>query len=238
MRKSLLVRVVGLVLLLGAVGASLRFLPVTAILTRLLEHIQAMGPWGPILLAACYVIATVLFVPGTLLTLGAGFAFGVVRGVVAVSIGSTLGASAAWLLGRTLARELIERRLTRSTKFRLLDQAIGEQGFKVVLLLRLSPVFPYNLLNYALGLTRVSFRDYFLASWVGMFPATVLYVYLGSSVRSLADLAAGRVEGGTPQKILFVVGLLATVVVTVLVTRAARAALSGVIQASVGDQFE
>jgi uncharacterized membrane protein YdjX (TVP38/TMEM64 family) len=103
-----------------------------------------------VLLGAAYVPAALLFVPGSLLTLEAGFAFGVVRGTIAVSLGSVLGASAAFLAGRTLARGLIEGRISRNPKFQAIDRAVGEQGFKIVLLTRLSPIFPFNLLNQAI----------------------------------------------------------------------------------------
>ena len=217
-----------LALLLGlaaAVAAIVVFLPVKDLLVRFLEWVRGIGLWGPVLLAAAYVPASLLFVPGSLLTLGAGFAFGVAVGTLAVSVGSVLGACAAFLAGRTLARGWIEGKVAANPKFRAIDEAVGRQGFKIVLLTRLSPVFPFNLLNYAYGVTPVSFRDYLLASWMGMLPGTVLYVYLGSAVKSLADLVAGKVEGGAEQKIFFGAGLLATVAVTVLVTRIARRAL-------------
>ena len=105
--------------------------------------------------------------------------------------------------GRTLARGFIEAKISHNPRFRAIDQAVKHEGFKIVLLTRLSPVFPFNLLNYAFGLTPVSLRDYFLASWIGMLPGTVMYVYLGSAAKNLADLAAGKVEGGTGQQALF-----------------------------------
>ena len=131
----------------------------------------------------------------------------------------------AFWLGRTLARSLIEKRLAGNPRFRALDQAVAAGGFKIVLLTRLSPLFPFTLLNYAFGLTKVRFRDYLLASWIGMLPGTVMYIYLGSTVKELADVAAGNVEGGPARRVLFFVGLAATVVVTVYVTRLARRAL-------------
>jgi uncharacterized membrane protein YdjX (TVP38/TMEM64 family) len=125
-----------------------------------------------------------------------------------------------------LARGFIERRIAAHPRFAALDRAVGRQGFKIVLLTRLSPLFPFNVLNYAYGLTRVSLRDYVLASWMGMLPATILYVYLGSAAKSLADVSAGRVEGGAGQTVLFFLGLAATVVVTVYISRLARRELS------------
>jgi uncharacterized membrane protein YdjX (TVP38/TMEM64 family) len=176
-------------------------------------------------LAAVYILATVLFVPGSLITLGAGFVFGVVLGTITASVGSTLGASAAFLLGRTLARSWVQEKIARSPRFRALDEAVRRRGFLIVLLVRLSPVFPYNVVNYALALTQVSFRAYMLASWIGMLPATVLYVYLGSTLKNLADLASGKMEGGVAQQVLFGIGLVATLSVTIVVTWLARNAL-------------
>ncbi len=218
-------RIVGVALLVVAIGASLAFLPAKEYLTNFLDWVRGMGAWAPVLLAAVYVVACVMFIPGSILTLGAGFLFGVILGTVTVSIGSVLGATAAFLVGRTVARRWIERKTAISPKFQAIDHAVGRQGFKIVLLTRLSPVFPFNLLNYAFGLTRVSLRDYFLASWIGMLPGTIMYVYLGSAAKSLTDLATGQVEGGPARQALFVIGLIVTIVVTVFVTRIARKAL-------------
>jgi uncharacterized membrane protein YdjX (TVP38/TMEM64 family) len=224
-KTSTVVRILVLILLTAAAAGSLIFLPVTAYLYDFLDWVRGMGVCGPVVFGAVYVGACVLFVPGSVLTLGAGFVFGVVVGTITVSASSVAGASAAFLLGRTLLRDWIQARIARNPRFHALDAAVQRQGFLIVLLCRLSPIFPFNLLNYALGLTRVSFRDYLLASWLGMLPGTVLYVYLGSTLKSLADLAAGKVEGGVARWVLFGIGLVATVAVTVVVTRLARKAL-------------
>ena len=229
MKTASIFRLVTLAVLVAAIGASVLLLPTREYLSRFLAWVQGIGPWGAVLLGAAYIPAALLFVPGSLLTLGAGFAFGVGLGTVAVSIGSTLGASAAFLAGRTLARGFIETKISSNSRFRAIDQAVKQEGFKIVLLTRLSPVFPFNLLNYAFGLTPVSLRDYFLASWIGMLPGTVMYVYLGSAAKTLADLAAGKVQGGTGQQVLFGVGLVTTVAVTVAVTRVAKRALTAVV---------
>lgn len=200
-------------------------LPVEAYLSRFLAWVQTVGPWGALLLGGGYIPAALLFVPGSVLTLGAGFVFGVGVGTVAVSIGSTLGAAAAFLLGRTFARRAIEAKVAGNPRFQALDQAVKREGFKIVLLMRLSPVFPFNLLNYAFGLTQVSFRDYVLASWIGMLPGTMMYVYLGSAAQSLAALSTGQTAGGAGRQVLFGLGLLATITVTVFVTRLARKTL-------------
>jgi uncharacterized membrane protein YdjX (TVP38/TMEM64 family) len=218
-------RLIGIALLAAVILVILVVLPVKSYLYEFLEHFRGMGPWAPLLVGAVYVLATVLLIPGSLLTIGAGFVLGLVVGTITVSLASTVGASAAFLLGRTLARPWIQEKIDRHPKFRAIDEAIRRQGFKIVFLIRLSPLFPFEYLNYALGLTRISFREYVLASWIGMLPGTVMYVYLGSTVKSLADFTAGRAQGGGAEKFLFWVGLAAALAVAVFATRVARAAL-------------
>ncbi|RME03124.1 MAG: TVP38/TMEM64 family protein, partial [Deltaproteobacteria bacterium] len=165
-------------------------------------------------------------IPGSLLTLGAGAVFGVVKGTIYVSIGSTLGAVLAFLVGRHLARGWVAEKIAGNEKFEAIDEAVGREGWKIVLLTRLSPIFPFNLLNYAYGVTRVSLRHYFLASWIGMLPGTLMYVYLGSLAGDLATLGAGTGTKTPAQWGLTLVGLAATVAVTIYVTRIARRALA------------
>lgn len=189
-----------------------------------LTWVAGLGPWGPAALAGLYVVACVLFLPGWILSLGAGALFGPLVGTVAVSAGATLGSAAAFLIGRHVARDWVARRLAGFPAFKTIDDAVSAQGWKIVLLTRLSPVFPFNLLNYGYGLTGVRLRSYVIASWAGMLPGTITYVYLGSLVRNLAELGHGHAR--TPAEwILYGVGLAATLAVTVVVTRIARAAL-------------
>jgi uncharacterized membrane protein YdjX (TVP38/TMEM64 family) len=173
-------------------------------------------------------VAAVAFVPGSLLTLAAGAVFGLVKGVLYVFIAAVLGSAAAFLVSRHLARTLIEQRLAGNARFAAIDRAVSAQGRKIVFLLRLSPVFPFNLLNYALGLTNVHFIDYLIAS-VGMLPGTLLYVYYGKLAGDVAALAGGAaVRKDTTYYAVLVLGLAATVLVTALVTRIARRALQSV----------
>jgi len=188
--------------------------------------LTGLGPWGPIAFVAGYVAATVAFVPGSILTLAAGALFGLPLGTLYVFIAATLGASAAFLVARYLARGAIERRLADDTRFAAIDRAIAAHGRKIVLLLRLSPLFPFNLLNYALGLTRVRYVDYLVAS-IGMLPGTLLYVYYGKLAGDVAGLAAGvKLAGGPAHWAVLLLGLAATIAVTALVTRVARRALN------------
>lgn len=215
-------RLVILALAAAAVVAAVLLLPVREWLQQAVDWIEGLGPWGPAALVGLYVVSCVAGVPGSVLTLGAGAVFGVAVGTVAVFVGATLGACAAFLVGRYLARDWVAGRVADSPRFAAIDRAVGSQGFRVVALTRLSPVFPFNLLNYAYGLTSVSFRDYLLGS-VGMLPGTLMYVYLGSAAGQAVDETQGTAS--VAQQALFWGGLLATVAVTVLVTRVARAAL-------------
>jgi uncharacterized membrane protein YdjX (TVP38/TMEM64 family) len=205
-----------------ALIAAAKYFHVQDLLKQALEWVGHLGPWGVVIFIAIYVIATVLFIPGSVLTLGAGAVFGVVWGSVYVSIAATLGATCAFLVGRYLARDAIARKIEGNERFAAIDKAVAGEGWKIVGLTRLSPAFPFTLLNYAFGLTQVKLRDYVLASWIGMMPGTVMYVYLGS----LASAASGDRTRTAGEWTLYGVGLLATVVVTVFVTRIARQALA------------
>jgi uncharacterized membrane protein YdjX (TVP38/TMEM64 family) len=197
-------------------------------LQEALVQIQNLGFTGAIAFILLYIIATVAFIPGTFLTLGAGVIFGVVLGSVYVFIGATLGATAAFLVGRYLARGWIAKKIESDKRFSAIDKAVGKEGFKIVLLTRLSPIFPFILLNYAYGLTGVSLKDYFFGS-VGMIPGTVMYVYFGSLAGNLAKLGTEtRSTNPAIEWTIRIIGLIATIAVTVYMARIARNALNTV----------
>jgi uncharacterized membrane protein YdjX (TVP38/TMEM64 family) len=185
--------------------------------------VDGLGPWAPAAFVLGYAVATVAFVPGSLLTLTAGAVFGLVWGTVYAWTGATLGAGAAFLIARYCARGWVERKLEGKPRFQELDRSIGRDGGKIVALLRLAPIFPFVLLNYALGLTRVRFVHYLWAC-LAMVPGTLLYVYYGYVGR---QALAGAGEGKTVWDwVLLGVGLLAVLAVTVIITRKARRALA------------
>lgn len=187
--------------------------------------IEALGPLGPLAFIAGYALAVVAFAPGSVLTLAAGATFGIVRGTAYVLVAATLGAAIAFLVARHLARPWVERRLAAHPGFAAIDRAIAAQGRRIVFLLRLSPAFPFSLLNYALGLTRVRFVDALVAS-IGMLPGTLLYVYYGHLGRQIAAAATGAApERGVADYAVLALGLVATIAVTTLVARIARRAL-------------
>jgi uncharacterized membrane protein YdjX (TVP38/TMEM64 family) len=194
-------------------------------LPRLFAWVEGLGAWGPIAFIVIYTVSTVLVVPGSIITLAGGALFGLAEGTAWVFTGAMLGSGAAFLIGRYLARRPVEERIDRYERFAAVDRAVGRDGLRMVFLLRLSPVFPFSLLNYALGLTSVRFRDYMLAGF-GMLPGTLLYVYYGKVAGDLAQLASGvPQERGTAEWAMLLLGLAATIAVTVVVTRRARAAL-------------
>lgn len=196
------------------------------LLDRFVVWVDGLGAVGPLVFMAGYAAATVAFVPGAVLSLAAGATFGLGSGVLYVMTGATAGASLAFLLARYVARGAIEQRLEGSARFAAVDRAIGREGFRIVLLLRLSPVFPFNLLNYSLGLTKVRFADYVLAS-IGMLPGSLLYTWSGVVVGDVIRLAGGVApDRGPAYYAVVVVGLAATIAVTALVTRTASRALA------------
>ena len=204
-----------------------QFLPLGDWLGQFNHWVGELGWSGVFIFILVYILATVLLLPGAILTIGAGFTFGLSWGFVGVSAGSTIGAALAFLIGRFLMREKIEAMTKEKPNFRKVDRAIGQRGAKLILLLRLSPLIPFNLSNYFYGLTAVRFWPYVLASWIGMMPGTLLYVYLGTIGRAGAEAAgAGEADGRTAMEWgMLTLGLLATLAVTIWVSRIARKTL-------------
>jgi uncharacterized membrane protein YdjX (TVP38/TMEM64 family) len=225
--KSATGRIAVLVLILMALFLAMRFLPVQQWLHSFNDWVGQMGTVGILVFIVVYGLAAVLLAPGSILTIGAGFVFGLWKGFLVVSAGATLGASLAFLVARFIARDKIESIAKRNEKFRKIDNAIGEQGAKLIFLLRLSPVIPFNLSNYFYGLSAVKFWPYVLASWIGMMPGTFLYVYIGVASKAAVTAAAGgeAMKHGWQYWTFLGVGFLATVMVTIWVTKIARDAL-------------
>ena len=196
------------------------------LLQQALEWIESLGSIGAIAFIGIYIIATIAFLPAFILTLGAGVLFGVWWGSVYVFIGATLGAIAAFLVGRYLVRDWVAKKIAGNDKFRAIDRAVGKEGLKIVLLTRLSPIFPFNLLNYAFGVTGVSIQDYIIGS-IGMIPGTMMFVYIGSLAGSVALIGTETAPTNpTLQWTIRIVGFVATIAVTIYITRIAKQALS------------
>lgn len=229
-------RLIAALIVLAVVVALMTFgRSVADALPRFAHWVESLGPWGPIAFVVGYAAAVVGFVPGSLLTLTAGAIFGLVEGTLLVLLAATLGATTAFLLARTVARQWVARRIEGDARFAAIDRAIGREGFRIAFLLRLSPAFPFSLLNYALGLTRIGLRDYVLAS-IGMLPGTLLYVYSGRVAGEIATLAGGAAPPrGAGYYAVVGLGFVATILVTLIVTRIARSALARASEDTDGD---
>ncbi|BAZ41829.1 hypothetical protein NIES4101_77970 [Calothrix sp. NIES-4101] len=194
-------------------------------LKNALQWVEGLGSVGALAFILLYILASVAFLPGSILTLGAGVVFGVVMGSLYVFIGATIGATVAFLIGRYLARGWVAKKIAENDKFRAIDKAVAREGIKIVLLTRLSPIFPFNLLNYAYGVTGVSLKDYVFGS-IGMIPGTIMYVYIGSLAGSIATIGTESQPGNPAvQWAIRIIGFIATVAVTIYVTKVARKAL-------------
>jgi uncharacterized membrane protein YdjX (TVP38/TMEM64 family) len=226
-RRSQLIKFLLLAVMTIALILIVKQIDIKSTLQLALKWVEQWGIWAPIGFILLYNVATVLLLPGAVLTLGGGVLFGLWWGTVYVLLAATLGATIAFLIGRHWARDWVLQKVAQNQKFRAIDAAVAQQGFKIVLLTRLSPLFPFNLLNYVLGITQVSLRDYVLGS-IGMFPGTLLYVYIGSLAGSLTMLGMPQ-DNATASLWLWaskIIGFLATIGVTVYVTRLAKSALN------------
>jgi uncharacterized membrane protein YdjX (TVP38/TMEM64 family) len=211
---------------LAAVIAAAIYFDLQQFYLGLMDSVSRLGWLAPVIFVLLYIIAAILFIPGSPLTLGAGALFGFSKALIIAQIGSTAAAVCAFLLARYVARDWVARRIQRNPKFRAMDKAVGGEGWKIVLLTRLSPAFPFNPLNYALGLTRVRFRTYLWATFLGIIPGELVFVYIGTLAGNLARLGEEVSDRTVWEWGLYGIGFLATVAVTVVITRLARSALS------------
>jgi uncharacterized membrane protein YdjX (TVP38/TMEM64 family) len=222
LKRAALFKWMSLGFMLVAVLLLMRTLPIRSMQQSLTDRIEELGAVGPIVFTLLYVVATVLLIPGSVLTLAGGAVFGLAVAFVTVSIGSVTGAALAFLIARYLARERIEELVRSRPKFAAIDRAVSQGGWRIVALLRLSPVVPFNVQNYLYGLTDINFWPYVIASAVAMAPGTFLYVYLGH----IAGVAAsGPRERSTAEWIMLTIGLIATVAVTAYITWLAKKTL-------------
>ncbi|KAF4358730.1 hypothetical protein G4B88_015081 [Cannabis sativa] len=216
-------RITVLLLLSAAVVFAFLTLPVEKDFLVWVE--QDLGAWGPLVLAVAYIPLTILAVPASVLTLGGGYLFGLPVGFLADSIGATLGAGAAFFLGRTIGKSYVVSKLKDYPQFSSVAIAIRRSGFKIVLLLRLVPLLPFNMLNYLLSVTPVPIGEYMLASWLGMMPITLALVYVGTTLKDLSDVTHGWSEFSKTRWAVIFLGFVVSVVLMICVTRVAKAAL-------------
>lgn len=220
------VRISLLFILVAAIATACFTLPIEKMLKDFLLWVELdLGSWGPFVLAVAYIPLTILAVPASVLTLGGGYLYGLLLGFIADSLGATLGATAAFLLGKTIGRSYVIAKIKDYPKFRAVAIAIQRSGFKIVLLLRLVPLLPFNMLNYLLSVTPVSLWEYILASWIGMMPITLALVYVGTTLKDLSDVTHGWHEFSPSRWAFLISSIVISVVLMVCVTKVAKDAL-------------
>ncbi|MCP4445534.1 MAG: TVP38/TMEM64 family protein [Myxococcales bacterium] len=223
-----------LLLLVGVVSAFVYQGSLRTWLSAVIEYIHGVGPLGAVLFALLYVLATVAALPASLLTIAAGLLYGPYWAALLVLGASNVGATLAFVLGRAWLRSWVEGKYGESMVFRAIDDGTSRDGAKLVFLLRLSPVVPFSILNYLLGLTSVSLRGYVLASLVGMMPGILLYTQVGSTLGKLSEIGSGTDLGGTWGGTVFWFGVAATLLVTIVLGRWAAQALRAPVDESRG----
>ena len=211
------------VLVVVALSVLAAVLPVKSWIREFVEWVQQLGPLGVVIFIAAYALATVLFLPGWIFTVSAGLIYGIAGGTLVALGGAVIGATLSFLIARYLLRRNIEEYANKSPRFGAIDRAIGKEGWKIIGLLRLSPLIPFNLSNYFYGITSVSLGAYVIVSAICMIPGTLLYAYLGALGQ--AGVSGGHGQRSVWQYVLLAVGLVATIAVTILVSRIAKKAL-------------
>jgi uncharacterized membrane protein YdjX (TVP38/TMEM64 family) len=197
-------------------------------LLRIVAHMQSVGPAAPAAFILIYALAVVALIPASLLTIAGGAVFGLLPGMAYALVGATLGSTGAFLIGRHVARRLVARRLAAMPRFVAIERAVSARGRRIVFLLRLSPVVPFNFLNYALGLTTISVWDFVVAS-LGTVPGAFVYAYAGKVTgEALALAGKAEVPKNASYYAVLLAGLVATIAATTVVTRTARRALQDV----------
>jgi uncharacterized membrane protein YdjX (TVP38/TMEM64 family) len=212
-------KVAAAALAVAAVLGAFHFLPISAWIERLKSFVEEHGALGVVVFGLAYVVAGMIpGGPASAMTIAAGAIFGIWKGTLLVSAASMVVAVLAFLLARTVLRARIEKRMQGNAGFERLQRAIEKRGARVVVLVRLSPLFPFTLSNYALGLSALPLSTYALASWLAMLPGTIAYVYLGATVGAVSTEGDARSKG---IRIAFaVVGIIATVVIARFAKRA------------------
>lgn len=194
-------------------------LPVDGWIKSMSEWVKGLGAWGVIIFGLIYIVGTVALAPSAPLSIAAGLIFQW-WGLPIVIVSATIGATLAFIMGRYVARSRVENAIEERPKFKAVDKAVSEEGWKIVGLVRLSPLIPFNLQNYFFGTTKIGLLPYAAATGVGIIPGAAVYVYLGTIG------AASGGEGGALKWTLLGAGLVATIVVTWFVSKRAQAKLA------------
>lgn len=226
MSRRNIVRAIVLVAAVLTLGWLAWFVDAVSVLRAALVKVQALGSWAPFWFILIYIVGCLTMFPGIILTLGGGVLFGQLKGTLFVSVGATIGAVIAFLISRYLARAWVERKWGRSARFQAIDQAVAEEGWKIVGLMRLSPVVPFTPMNFIFGLTRIPLVQFIIVTWISILPLTALFVYVGTLIGDLTQLGTRPVASGQLKWFITAIGLVSTVIVTFMVTRMAKRSLA------------
>ena len=219
-KKTLLI--IGVIIALALAAWQL---PLGTYIEQALSWVEAHETIAWIVFAILYIAAIVLILPASVFSLAAGYLFGLLQGWIIVVITATIGAMIAFIVGRSLLRTWVVKKAEKMKNFHSLDEAVSQKGLFIVFLTRLSPVFPFSLINYVYGITKISLRNFSLATFFGIMPGSLLYVYAGSTAKNLQEVLSGNVEFSGAQQYLLYGGLIATLIVTIVITRIASKAL-------------
>jgi len=222
---------------IAVIGFALWKLPITDYIASGLTWIEQNQSTAWIVFILMYAAAIVLLLPALVFSLSAGYLFGIAKGWMIVVVAATLGSCISYLVGQTFLREWVLGKAENMKNFSNLDTAVANKGFLIVFLTRLSPAFPFSLINYVYSVTKIKLPHFALATFLGIMPGSLLYVYAGSAAKNLQDVLSGNVEIGGSQGLL-VVGLIATLLVTILVTRIASKALKEAADIDASDNNE
>ena len=233
-------KVVRAIIAIGCVAVLIwlaRMTDAREIVRTVLARIQDLGPWAPFWFIVAYIVACLTFFPGVILTLGSGILFGVWWGTFYVSVGATIGACLAFLTSRYFVRNWLTRKLGNHPKFRMIDEAVAREGWKVAGLMRLSPAFPFTPMNFVFGLTRIPLWQFFIVTYFSIWPMTALFAYLGSLIGDIAQLGTRPVATGSMKWVVTGIGITSTIIVTLVVTRIARRYLAEKLPAAEKEQI-
>ena len=201
-------------------------------LTSLLQWVDSLGTLGAIAFVAIYIIATTICIPGSIMALAGGALFGKLMGTILVFVSGFLGACCAFGLGRYLLSDWVKKQLEKNSYLKAVNRLVVTEGWKIACLLHLSPIVPFNLLNYVLGTSEITYPNFLLATSVGILPGVILYVFLGSTIGDLTMVMMGKSDSAnsTIQWVISAIGILATVALTIYLAKIARQHITNKLQ--------
>jgi uncharacterized membrane protein YdjX (TVP38/TMEM64 family) len=220
-RRAIIVQLSGLIVVAMALFFLSRIFPIVDILAAVQQRVMHWGAWSAICYPLLYACCNVLLLPGGVLSIGAGFFFGLWWGFLIALLGNVTGAAISFFISRWIGRQWLKRKLMRHATLVALEPAVEREGWKIILLSQLHPLFPTSLLNYLYGLTRIRFRTCMLWVAIGQAPGLFLYSYLGTLGQLGLNLARGKTHPRGIEYLVWLGGFASAAIVLVLLGRIA-----------------